>query len=51
MSFLPNEDLLENLAEEWYTTLVNSGWPKNDWETWTEARDRARAEWKEGYRE
>jgi|TARA_R100001244_G_scaffold124757_1_gene94640 predicted secreted acid phosphatase len=49
MSVPQNEELLENLAEEWYNTLVNSGWSKNDWQTWTEARDRARAEWKEGY--
>ena len=48
MSVPYQEDRLMQLAEDWYEHLVHEGWPKNDWQTWTEARDRARAEWKEG---
>jgi len=48
MSVPDQEDRLMQLAEDWYEHLVREGWPKNDWQTWTEARDRARAEWKEG---
>ena len=51
MSVPYQEDRLMQLAEDWYEHLVHEGWPKNDWETLTEARDRARAEWKEGYKE
>ena len=45
MSVPQHEGMLEDLAEEWYSRLVADGWPKNGWETWNEARDRARAEW------
>ena len=47
MSVPQNETLLEDLAEEWHSRLVADGWPKNSWETWQKARDRARAEWAE----
>tara|TARA_R100001143_G_C3327547_1_gene117783 strand:+ start:134 stop:298 length:165 start_codon:yes stop_codon:yes gene_type:complete len=45
MSVPQHEGMLEDLAEEWHSRLVADGWPKNSWETWHEARDRARAEW------
>ena len=45
MSVPQHEGMLEDLAEEWYSRLVADGWPKNGWETWNEARDRAIAEW------
>jgi len=49
MSVPDQEDRLMQLAEDWYEHLVREGWPKNDWETWSEARTRAKDEWEKGY--
>ena len=49
MSVPDQEVRLMQLAEDWYEHLVHEGWPKNDWETWSEARTRAKDEWQKGY--
>ena len=49
MSVPNQEDRLMQLAEDWYEYLVHEGWPKNDWETWSEARTRAKDEWEKGH--